>query len=136
MEEKISIIIPIYNSERYIGKCIESVLQQTYKNIELILIDDGSEDNSFSICQKFKKKDKRIICRQCKNGGPSKARNIGLNIATGEYIGFLDSDDYIEVDMFERLYINMKKFDADISICEFREIKNGINVRKYRSRRL
>lgn len=116
MEGLISIIVPVYKVEKYIHKCIESIIQQTYKRLEIILVDDGSPDNCGQICDEYAQLDKRIKVIHKKNGGQSEARNIGLDIAKGEYIGFVDSDDYIEKNMFEILHKNMIKFDADISI--------------------
>ena len=98
---KVSIIVPIYNVEKYLSKCIESILSQTYKNIEIILVDDGSPDNSPQICDEYAKKDDRIIVIHKANGGVSSARNAGIDIATGKYIGFVDPDDYIENNMYE-----------------------------------
>ena len=132
MEDKISIIVPIYNSERYLDKCINSILNQTYKNLEIILIDDGSTDKSKMICEKYKKKDSRIIFISKKNTGVSDTRNIGLNIASGKYIGFVDSDDFIKLDMFEILIYNINKYRADLSICNIVEKNN----RKYRVKEL
>ena len=92
----ISIIVPIYNSENYIKKCLDSILAQTYSNLEVILIDDGSTDNSYNICKDYQKKDNRIVLLQQKNAGVSRARNHGLEVAKGEYIGFVDSDDLLD----------------------------------------
>ena len=92
MKEKISIIVPIYKVEKYINKCIDSILNQTYKNIEVILVDDGSPDNCGKICDKYLLKDDRIKVIHKENGGLSSARNAGLDIATGDYIGFVDSE--------------------------------------------
>lgn len=114
----ISIIIPVYNTEKYLVRCINSVLIQSYKNIEVILIDDGSTDNSYKICLGFSKLDKRIKVVKQQNSGASMARNKGVNIAKGKYIGFVDSDDIIDKDMFKTLYDNLVKYDADLSICE------------------
>lgn len=109
----ISIIIPIYNSEKYLHRCIQSVINQTFKNIEIILINDGSTDNSINICNEFKKIDNRIIFESQENKGVSSARNLGMNIASGEYIAFVDSDDWIEEKFCEISYqsINNKKYD-------------------------
>lgn len=115
----ISIIIPIYNVEKYLRKCIESVINQTYKNLEIILIDDGSSDKSGEICDEYKKNDNRIIVIHKKNEGISVARNEGVKLVTGDYIGFVDSDDYIEPDMFEKLHYNAKKYNANISMCSY-----------------
>ena len=115
----ISIIIPVYNVEKYLAKCVESVINQTYKKIQIILIDDGSTDNSGKICDDFKLKDNRIEVIHKKNGGLSDARNAGLKIVKGDYIGFIDSDDYIEKDMYETLLCLLIENNADISIVSF-----------------
>ena len=123
----ISIIVPIYNVEQYLEKCINSILNQTYTNLEIILVDDGSPDNSGKICDEYAKKDNRIKVIHKENGGISSARNTGLKVARGAYVGFIDSDDYIEKDMYEILYKNVKKENADISICSNYDIyKNKI----------
>ena len=96
---KVSIIVPVYNVEKYVERCIESIIKQSYKNLEIILIDDGSKDNSGKICDEYAEKDNRIKVIHKKNGGLSDARNTGLNIADGEYICFIDSDDYIHKDL-------------------------------------
>ena len=113
----ISVIIPVYNVEKYLEKCINSVIGQTYKNIEIIIVDDGSTDKSGLICDFFAGKDTRIVVIHKVNGGLSSARNAGLDIAKGDYIGFVDSDDWIEPDMYECLLCNMLKENADISVC-------------------
>ncbi|CAM4229270.1 glycosyltransferase [Zobellia roscoffensis] len=99
----LSVIIPVYNVAEYLDRCIESVIKQSYANLEIILIDDGSTDESWSICQAYKKKDNRIITLQQPNSGSSVARNTGLDIATGDYIAFIDSDDYIKQEMFQTM---------------------------------
>lgn len=118
MEKKplISIIVPVYNVEKYIRRCVDSLINQTYKNLEIILIDDGSPDNSGAICDEYAKLDNRVKVIHKENGGVSSARNAGLDSASGEYIGFMDSDDYITPDMYEVLYNNMVDNDADISM--------------------
>ena len=113
---ELSIIIPIYNADKYLDKCISSVLNQTYKNIELILVDDGSIDNSLSICQKYQLLDKRVKFYHQENNGPSSARNVGLNYAIGEYVAFIDADDYISEDMYKELIALMKKEKCDLII--------------------
>lgn len=125
MNDLISIIVPVYNVEEYIEKCVNSIINQTYKNIEIILVDDGSKDNSGKICDELKQKDSRIKVIHKENGGLSDARNAGLKIANGDYIGFVDSDDYIKEDMFEILYKLNKEHNADISIVSFYEIYKG-----------
>ncbi len=122
MEELISIIVPVYNVEQYLEKCVKSIIRQTYKNIEIILIDDGATDSSGKICDKLKLKDNRIKVIHKENGGLSDARNAGLKVAKGEYIGFVDSDDYIKEDMFETLYNLNKKYNSEISIVSYYEI--------------
>ena len=101
MEKLISIVLPIYNVEKYIEKCMDSVLNQTYKNIEVILVDDGSPDRCPKICEEYAKKDNRIKVVHKENGGLSDARNAGIKVANGEYITFIDSDDYIDQDYVE-----------------------------------
>lgn len=127
-KELISIIVPVYNVEKYLNRCVESILAQTYDNLEIILVDDGSPDNCGNICDEYAKKDSRIIVLHKTNGGLSDARNRGINIAKGKYIGFVDSDDYIEKDMFEILYNLCKENNADISMISYKEIENGIII--------
>ena len=116
--EKISVIIPIYKVEAFLEKCVNSVINQTYKNLEIILVDDGSPDNCGKMCDEFAEKDTRIVVIHKENGGLSDARNVGIDIASGEYITFIDSDDYVEEDYVDFLYNLMKKQnDIDISIC-------------------
>lgn len=118
----ISIIIPIYNVEEYLNRCVESIVKQTYKNIEIILVDDGSPDKCPTICEEWKKNDIRIKVVHKKNGGLSDARNEGLKISTGQYICFVDSDDYVAENFVEKLYFLIKKFNTDLAavgICEF-----------------
>lgn len=121
----ISIIIPVYKVEKYLEKCIQSVINQTYKNLQIILVDDGSPDNCGKICDEYAQKDHRIEVIHKSNGGLSDARNKGLEIAKGEYIGFVDSDDYIESDMYEVLYNLLKQYNADVSICNFYTVSQG-----------
>lgn len=113
-EEKVSIIIPIYNMEKYLEKCIESIINQSYSNLEIILVNDGSKDDSLKICEKYRKIDKRVKVIDKQNGGVSSARNIGLNNSTGEWINFMDPDDWAEKDMIEFLITNAKKNNAEI----------------------
>lgn len=118
MNEKkcISVIVPIYNAELYLNRCIDSIIAQSYKNLEIILVDDGSTDQSGVICDEYVQKDRRCKVIHKTNGGPSSARNSGLAIATGNIIGFVDSDDSIEYDMYELLMQSMKK-NVDIVTC-------------------
>lgn len=119
MKEKISVIIPVYNTEKYLGKCIQSVLNQTYENLEIICIDDGSEDNSGKILDAFAEKDSRIKVIHKVNEGVSAARNDALHIATGDWIGFVDSDDYIAEDMYDTMIIATKQQGVDIVSCGY-----------------
>lgn len=121
-KSKISIIVPVFNVEKYISKCINSIINQSYRNLEIILINDGSVDESAKICENFAQKDKRIIVIQQTYQGVSAARNRGLDIASGEYIGFVDSDDWIEHDMFEFLHVNLINNNADIAICNYKSV--------------
>lgn len=114
---KISIIVPVYNLENFIENTVAMLTSQTYKNLEIILIDDGSTDNSLEICQRLAKSDSRIVVIHQENSGVSAARNTGIKLSTGEYIGFCDGDDSIENDIYEFLYKNLVENNADISIC-------------------
>lgn len=130
MSPKISIIVPVYKVEKYIDKCIKSILNQTFRDFELILVNDGSPDKCGEICNNYLKIDNRIKVINKENGGLSSARNAGLNIARGEYIGFIDSDDYINKNMYEILYNEAIKNEADITICEFQNVyENSDEVR-------
>ena len=117
MNELISIIIPIYKVEEYLDECISSVINQTYTKLEIILVDDGSPDSCPKMCDDWAKKDSRIRVIHKTNGGLSDARNAGIEVATGEYIAFVDSDDYIKPDMIAKLYAALCKEEADISAC-------------------
>lgn len=118
---KISVIIPVYNVELYLRRCLNSIVNQTYTNLEIILIDDGSTDSSPLICDEYAEKDNRIIVIHKSNEGVSAARNDGIDLATGEYLTFVDSDDYIDYEMIERLISNVQRFNADLSISGFTE---------------
>ncbi len=124
MSELISVIIPIYKVEPYLAKCVESVLGQTYSNLEIILVDDGSPDRCGELCDEYAETDSRVKVIHKRNGGLSDARNAGMKIATGEYLAFIDSDDWIERDYFEVLYRLLKDNDADLSaiaLCNVNE---------------
>jgi glycosyltransferase involved in cell wall biosynthesis len=127
-EPLISIIIPVYNVEYFLEDCLKSVLSQTYKNIEIIVVDDGSTDNSPQICDEYAKNDSRIKVVHQKNVGQGMARNSGIDIATGDYIGFVDSDDVILPQMYEILMNNILKYNADISACTRMQIKENIRL--------
>lgn len=127
-EDLISIIIPVYNVEKYLDKCIESIINQTYNNIEIILVDDGSTDNSGKICDKYREKDNRIKVIHKENGGLSDARNHGLDIAKGKYVTFIDSDDFINEKFCEILLTNLKNNNSDISCCKMREFSDNYTI--------
>ncbi len=129
MDELISIIVPVYNVENYLSKCIDSLILQTYKNIEIILIDDGSIDGSGKICDDYAKKDDRINVIHIKNSGVSNARNKGMELCRGEYITFCDSDDYLDSDAYENVINIFKNFDVDI--VKFQNIKELGKYKNY-----
>lgn len=129
MKELISIIVPVYNVEKYINKCIDSIINQTYKNLEIILVDDGSTDSSGKICDDYAIKDNRIKVVHKKNGGVSSARNEGIRVANGKYIGFIDSDDWICNKMYEKLYNIAKKNDSEIVECNFIRLKKEEKIK-------
>ncbi len=124
----ISVIVPIYNVDRCLRKCIDSIINQTYTNLEIILVDDGSTDMSSIICDEYQKLDCRVLVIHKKNEGLSDARNTGLNIARGSLIGFVDGDDYLESTMYEELKKNMDIYNSDIAICDYFKIKNGKKI--------
>ena len=125
--KKITVIIPMYNTEEYIERCIKSAINQTYKNLEIIIVNDGSTDNSLQICERLKKEDDRIKIINQENKGVSGARNTGLEAATGEYIGFIDSDDFLEENMYEKLMGYIEEYDADLASARAYMIdRNGI----------
>lgn len=130
MNPKISIIIPVYNVEQYIQKCIDSILNQTFTDIELILVDDGSADSSDSICDEYASRDNRIKVIHKKNGGVSSARNMGIRAARGDYIGFVDSDDYIDRRMYEVLYKQAIQYNADIVVSAIKTVNEKKNYKK------
>ncbi len=119
MTEKITVIVPVYNVEDYLDKCLDSVIKQTYKNIEIIVVNDGSTDNSGEICQEYAQKDNRITYVEQENGGLSDARNAGLERMTGSYVTFVDSDDWIEQDYVEVLYNKLTEYQADVSVGNY-----------------
>ena len=119
MTEKITVIVPVYNVENYLEKCLDSLINQTYKNIEIIVINDGSTDNSGEICQEYAQKDNRIVYIEKENGGLSDARNVGLDKMTGSYVTFIDSDDWIEQDYIETLYKKIVEYQADIAVGNY-----------------
>lgn len=123
---KISIIVPVYNVEKCLNRCLDSIINQTLKDIEVILVDDGSTDNSSYICDEYAKQDSRIKVIHKENHGAAAARNTGMEIASGDYIAFVDSDDYIELNMYEEMMKVNEIYDCDIVMCDcFKENKNG-----------
>lgn len=133
MDEKISVIVPVYNVEQYLERCVDSIINQTYKNLEIILVNDGSTDNSGQICDELAKKDDRIRVIHKKNGGVSEARNVGVKEISGEYIIFIDSDDYIDKKMFSVLYSQIKLEAADVSVCGVMNIYENNNIPQARN---
>ncbi len=129
MNPLISVIVPVYNVEKYLDRCVESIVNQTYKNLEIILVDDGSPDNSGALCDEWAKKDTRIRVFHKENGGLSDARNAGTDYAEGDFITFVDSDDYILPQYVECLYNNLIATNSDVSCCDFKEIYDeGLNT--------
>ena len=115
----ISVIVPVYQVHRYLGECVESLLCQTYTNLEIILVNDGSTDGSEALCDEYAHRDDRILVIHQENQGPAGARNAGLDIANGEYVAFVDSDDYVVPTFIESLYRLLKKYHADIAVCAY-----------------
>ncbi|MCF2684364.1 glycosyltransferase [Faecalicatena contorta] len=115
----VSVIVPIYQAEKYIGKCISSIIEQTYSDFELILVDDGSADASYEICKSYAKNDNRLVLIHTENYGGAHARNMGLKQAKGEYVSFVDADDYLEPNFLERLVEEIQRYNADIAECDF-----------------
>ncbi|WP_216696880.1 glycosyltransferase family 2 protein [Anaerostipes faecalis] len=128
MEQKslISVIVPVYNVEQWLERCIESICRQSYHNLQIILVDDGSTDNSGKICDRFALTDSRVLVIHKKNGGLSDARNAGMLQAKGEYISFVDSDDWLESLFYENLFFVIQKYDCDIVGCEYQKKKEQI----------
>ena len=119
-QPKVSIVVPIYNVESYLERCIQTLLNQTLKDIEIILIDDGSPDHCPQICNEYAQKDSRIKVIHKKNAGLGYARNSGLEIARGKYLAFVDSDDYVEANMYEILYNKIKDSNSDVVFCNYK----------------
>ena len=131
MEELISVIVPIYKVEDYLDRCIQSLVNQTYKNLEIILVDDGSPDDCPRICDEWEKRDHRIKVIHQENKGLSAARNVAMRICTGEYLIFVDGDDVISNDMIESLYQASQKTKADCIFCQYEMI--GPNEKEFHS---
>lgn len=131
-KDKISIIVPVYKVEQYLGRCVDSLINQTYRNIEIILVDDGSPDQCPALCDNYARQDDRVVVIHKKNGGLSDARNCGLMKASGEFILYVDSDDYIELDSCERLIDGMKE-NIDLVVGSYKEVRNQKMVYKRHS---
>ena len=125
LNPKVSVIVPAFNVEKYISKCLLSLVNQTLKDIEVIVINDGSTDKTLEIVQKFEELDKRIRIINQENQKQGAARNRGMEIAEGEYVGFVDSDDWVDLDYFEKLYLTAKKYNSDIALATNVRIGNG-----------
>lgn len=132
----ISIIVPVYNVDKYLDKCIKSILEQTFKDFELILVNDGSKDKSEEICEYYKEKDKRVKVINKENGGVSSARNAGLKIAEGKYVGFVDQDDWIDNIMYEKMYEVIMDTKSDIVICDFCKEYEGKIISKQKNKNI
>lgn len=117
MNDLISVMIPVYKVEQYLRRCVDSVVAQTYPNLEIFLVDDGSPDKCGGICDEYAETDERIKVIHKENGGLSDARNVALDVCTGEYIGFVDSDDYVSIDFIETLYNSIQRFNTKLAIC-------------------
>lgn len=129
--KKLSIVIPAFNSAKYIEKCINSILIQKYVNLEIIIIDDNSDDNTYEICKNIEKKDKRVkIYKNEKNRGVSFSRNLGIDYATGEYITFVDADDYIQEDMYSTMIEKLENYNFSLIMCNFYKEVHGKDLRK------
>lgn len=128
---KISVIVPVYNVEKYLNRCVDSILNQTMQDLEIILVDDGSTDSSGMICEDYKEKDARIKVIHKKNGGLSDARNVGEKNATADYVIFLDSDDYIHQEMLETLYVPIKEQGVEVSVCGVFNVYNEKEIPQY-----
>lgn len=124
-QELISIIVPVYRAEKYLAACLNSLINQDYRNIEIILVVDGSPDNSLAICREFASRDSRILVVDQENQGVSAARNHGIELATGRYIVFIDSDDYVALDYLSVLYRDLVEHGVDVACCDLAEIVNG-----------
>ena len=123
----ISVIVPVYCVEQYLEKCVSSIVNQTYKNLEIILVDDGSPDNCPQLCDDWQKKDKRIRVIHKENGGLSDARNAGLRASSGELVMFVDSDDWIAPEMAEKMEFAMRTYHADMVLCQFAKVFTAVN---------
>lgn len=124
----ISVIIPVYKVEKYIFECVNSIINQTYRNIEIILVDDGSPDECPKICDDYAKKDSRVKVIHKENGGLSSARNAGIEVCNGEYVVFVDSDDYVTVDLIKQFIYMIDNYDSDVVICDYCSDEKKLNI--------
>lgn len=129
-EPKVSVIVPVYNVAPYLSQCLDSLVNQTYRNLEIIVVDDGSTDESGDICEQWKERDNRIKLIHKANAGLGEARNTGLEHVTGEYVGFVDSDDYVDRTMYEKMVEAALKHDADVVQCNYNRFFNDGSVKK------
>lgn len=125
MADKISVIVPVYKVEPYLSRCLDSIINQTYRNLEIILVDDGSPDRCGEICDEYARQDSRIRVIHKSNGGLSDARNHGIDVATGDYIAFVDSDDYIATDMYEKMLARLEFDNSDMVVCNYYRFDEG-----------
>lgn len=125
MDNLISVIVPVYNNEKFIHRCLSSICQNTYKNLDIIVVDDGSTDKSGTICDDFAKEDSRVRVFHQANSGVSKTRNLGISVAKGRYIAFIDSDDYVDDSYFEGLFQIIQEEDSDLGICSVAHVNSG-----------
>ena len=125
----ISVVVPVYNVEKYIDRCLNSIINQTYRKLEIIIVNDGSTDNSRKIIDKFSKMDSRIIVIDKNNGGLSEARNVGINAATGDYITFIDSDDFVSYDYIEYLYSLIEKYKVKVASSFYQIISSEDEIK-------
>lgn len=125
MSAKISVIVPVYKVEPYLSRCLDSIINQTYRNLEIILVDDGSPDHCGEICDEYARQDSRIRVIHKSNGGLSDARNHGIDVATGDYIAFVDSDDYVTTDMYEKMLARLEFDNSDMVVCNYYRFDEG-----------
>ena len=130
IDDLVTVVVPVYNAEKYLDVCVQSILSQTYSDIEVLLVDDGSQDNSYAICKKYQDNDNRVTAFHKQNGGLTSARRYGFHEAHGEYIVFFDSDDVVSAAYIEEQLDNIKKKNADISICEY-YVRNSQSEKKW-----
>ena len=128
MNKLISVVVPVYNKSLYLAECIESIISQTYRNLEIILVNDGSSDNSLDICKMYEQLDERVIVVDKPNAGVASARNAGLEIATGDYIGFVDADDFIDAGMYSTLLEQITRDGSDVCTMINYSIRRGSMV--------